>query len=130
MITIFSSTNRDNSFTYKVSNIYFSIFKELDIKAQICDFRKLPENFLFSSSYGKKNKEFDLLIDKYLNKITKYIFVCPEYNGSIPGVLKSFIDCSDDKLYKLKKVMHTKDLNKLHNHHKILYDKSLNYYVK
>ncbi len=32
--------------------------------------------------------------------------------------------------YKLKKVRHTKDLNKLHNHHKILYDKSLNYYVK
>ena len=32
--------------------------------------------------------------------------------------------------YKLKKVRHTKDLNKLHNHHKILYDKSLNCYVK
>ena len=25
----------------------------------------------------------------------KYIFICPEYNGSIPGVLKSVIDCSD-----------------------------------
>ena len=104
MITIVSATNRENSFTYKVANIYFTCLNNLNVESQIFDFRDLPDDFLFSSSYGRKNKKFDLLVNKYLIGIDKYIFICPEYNGSIPGVLKSFIDCCDYKLYKSKKI--------------------------
>ena len=104
MITIISSTNRKNSYTKKIAEIYLSIFKKLNINAQIFDFQELPNSFLFSSSYGNKTKEFESLINKYLINSEKYIFICPEYNGSIPGVLKSVIDCSDYKLYNSKKI--------------------------
>ena len=104
MITIFSSTNRKNSYTNKVANIYLSTFKNNNIKSQIFDFQELPIDFIFSNSYGNKTKDFEFLINKYLINIEKYIFICPEYNGSIPGVLKAFIDCSDYKLYKSKKI--------------------------
>ena len=104
MITIFSSTNRKSSYTHKVANTYFSILNNNNIQSQIFDFQELPIDFMFSSSYGNKTKAFELLINKYLLNIEKYIFICPEYNGSIPGVLKAFIDCSDYKLYKSKKI--------------------------
>ena len=104
MITIISSTNRKNSFTKKIADTYLSICNSLNVNAQIFDFQELPIDFLFSSSYGQTTQEFELLINKYLKNSQKYIFICPEYNGSIPGVLKSVIDCSDYKLYKSKKI--------------------------
>ncbi len=104
MITIFSSTNRKNSYSYKMANTYLSILSKKNIKSQIFDFQELPIDFVFSNAYGKTTIEFDFLVKKFLIKIDKYIFICPEYNGSIPGVLKSFIDCTNFKLYKSKKI--------------------------
>ena len=104
MITIFSSTNRKNSYTYKIASTYLSILNNKNIKSQIFDFQELPIDFIFSNSYGETTKDFEFLVNQYLIDIDKYIFICPEYNGSIPGVLKSFIDCSNFKLYKSKKI--------------------------
>ena len=67
--------------------------------------KKMMELGVFGGSYfGNKTKEFDFIVSKYLSNIEKFIFICPEYNGSIPGVLKSFIDCTNYKLYKSKKI--------------------------
>ena len=104
MITIFSTTNRKQSYTYKIANIYFSILKEKNIQVQILDFQRLPADFIFSNAFGNINSEFDSIVRKYLYNLEKFIFICPEYNGSIPGVLKSFIDCTNYKLYKSKKI--------------------------
>ena len=104
MITIFSTTNRKDSYTHKIANIYFSILKEKNIQSQVLDFQKLPADFIFSNAFGNKTNEFDSIVSKYFSDIEKFIFICPEYNGSIPGVLKSFIDCTNYKLYKSKKI--------------------------
>ena len=104
MITIFSTTNRKDSYTNKVANIYFSILKEKNIQSQVFDFQKLPIDFLFSNAFGNTTNDFDSIVNKHLLNVDKFIFICPEYNGSIPGVLKSFIDCTNPKLYKSKKV--------------------------
>ena len=50
MITIFSCTNRQNSYTHRVADIYSSIFKNNNIKSQIFDFQELPDDFIFSNS--------------------------------------------------------------------------------
>ena len=42
--------------------------------------------------------QFDLmkeLQEKYMVGAEKFIFICPEYNGSFPGILKLLIDASD-----------------------------------
>jgi chromate reductase, NAD(P)H dehydrogenase (quinone) len=45
---------------------------------------------------------------KWLLPAEKYIFISPEYNGSIPGVLKCLIDVSDvKKVWKGKKALLT-----------------------
>ena len=42
-------------------------------------------------------------MDQYVDKAKGYIFVVPDYNGGFPGVLKSFIDASDPKMWANKK---------------------------
>ena len=79
MITIFSSTNRKNSYTHKIANTYLSILNNNNIKSQIFDFQELPIDFIFSSSYGEKTKDFDFLINKYLINIKKYIYNINKY---------------------------------------------------
>jgi len=45
---------------------------------------------------------------KWLVPANKYIFISPEYNGSIPGVLKCLIDVSDTRIvWKGKKALLT-----------------------
>jgi len=104
MITIISSTNRKNSYSKKVANTYSQLCKEFNIPSQIFDLQYLPKDFIFSCSYGQSTKEFDEQLNKYFLKAKKYIFIIPEYNGTIPGVLKCLIDCADYKSFKSKKV--------------------------
>lgn len=104
MITIISSTNRKNSFTKKLANTYNLLCKEFNMQSQIFDLQYLPQDFIFSCSYGRSTKEFDELLNKYFLKAEKYIFIIPEYNGTIPGILKALIDCADYKSFKSKKV--------------------------
>ena len=44
---------------------------------------------------------------KWLLPADKFIFISPEYNGSIPGVLKCLIDVTDRKVWKGKKALLT-----------------------
>lgn len=44
---------------------------------------------------SKRNTAIRKLEEDILIPATKFIFISPEYNGSIPGVLKSLIDASD-----------------------------------
>jgi len=79
MITIISGTNRPESNTEKVARQYARMLD--DIKA-------LEAQILIPTG--------------------KFIFVSPEYNGSIPGVLKALIDNSDiKKVWEGKKALLT-----------------------
>lgn len=87
MYTIISGTNRDDSNTEKVAGLYVDLLAEKGIKANYLSLKGL--NVL------NRNKEFDTIEKEMLIPAQKFIFVSPEYNGSIPGVLKAMIDISD-----------------------------------
>lgn len=93
MITIISSTNRQNSYSAKVANLIFQQLQNKGEKVQLLDLIDLPHDFIFSSFDGRKNPAMENLIEKNIIGADKFIFVIPEYNGAFPGILKSFIDC-------------------------------------
>lgn len=74
--------------------MYHDILVNLGQKeVEILDLEKLPSDFLFSALYENSgtNKEFNTFQD-ITKKSKRFVFVIPEYNGSFPGVIKSFID--------------------------------------
>ena len=93
MITIVSSTNRNEAVTYRMSLLYQNLLKSHSVESQIIDLYKLPADFTVSALYENsgKNKAFNALREQ-MKQAKKYVFVVPEYNGSFPGVLKAFID--------------------------------------
>ena len=93
MYVIVSSTNRPNNNSIITSRYYSETLSEKGIDNKIINLQNLPNDFTYSALYENsgKNPEFNKLKD-LLEKANKIIFVIPEYNGSFPGVLKSFID--------------------------------------
>ena len=103
MITIISGTNRPASNTLKVAKYYQHQLAEKGLPTELLDLQNLPNNLIVSDLYGKRSDEFEK-IQELIVKTTKFLFVIPEYNGSFPGVLKTFIDaCSfPDSFYDKK----------------------------
>lgn len=97
MITLVSGTNRPNSWTRKVIDVYKNQLDQKGIDYQILDLVDLPNDLLHVDMYGKKYDQFAALEQKVLFPTTKYVFIIPEYNGSFPGILKLLIDASDIK---------------------------------
>ncbi|MFD0942118.1 NADPH-dependent FMN reductase [Pedobacter boryungensis] len=91
MITIISGTNRPASNTLKVAQYYQKQLAEKGLETELLDLQDLPENFIGQDLYGKRSEEFEK-IHELVTKTTKFLFIIPEYNGSYPGVLKTFID--------------------------------------
>lgn len=93
MITIVCGTNREDAVSKKLSKIYKKHLDQLNHENQIIDLNDLPPDFAFSALYGEsgKNEAFNLYRKQMLES-DKFIFIVPEYNGSFPGVLKTFID--------------------------------------
>ncbi|WP_436517173.1 NADPH-dependent FMN reductase [Ekhidna sp. To15] len=93
MITIISSTNRKNSISKQVALQYQTILKELAIESTIIDLEHLPADFIASALYENQgtNVDFNPIRD-HMKDAQKYVFIVPEYNGSFPGILKTFLD--------------------------------------
>jgi chromate reductase len=91
-IVVLSCTNRPNSNTLKVSKIYEEILKAKHIDVKILDFCELPENIAFGETFGRRSEKYAQLIREFVTSCNKFIFVIPEYNGSFPGILKTFLD--------------------------------------
>lgn len=95
MITLVSGTNRPNSWTKKVADVYRSRLEQKNVSYQFLDLTELPVSFFHVDMYDEKSPALAQLEKDILYPTTKYIFVIPEYNGSFPGVLKLLIDGSD-----------------------------------
>lgn len=93
MITLVSSTNRKNSLTFRIVKYYQEILNAKGSDSNIVDLSELPPDFLFTALYhdAGKNEGFNRF-RSIIEQADKFVFVVPEYNGSFPGVLKSFID--------------------------------------
>ena len=93
MITIISGTNRSNALSLKLSRIYQKFLNNLDAPSQIIDLSELPPDFAFSALYEQsgRNKLFNVFRQQ-MKDSDKFVYIVPEYNGSFPGILKTFID--------------------------------------
>lgn len=103
MFTIISGTNRPNNNSLKLASQYAHWLEEAGQEVQVLDLEKLPQDFIYTASYGKHHQGFADVIEKFIVPAEKIIFIAPEYNGSIPGVLKSFIDCINPDVFYGKK---------------------------
>jgi chromate reductase, NAD(P)H dehydrogenase (quinone) len=100
MYVIISATNRKDSNTLKIATYYQQLLQNKGI-----------DNYLFSLQQFNtlvRNDFVKQLEQEFLIKAGKFIFVSPEYNGSIPGILKLFIDVTDiQKVWWGKKALLT-----------------------
>ncbi len=95
MITVISCTNRSHSNTMKFAQIYAETLRATTSEGvELISLEDVQEGLLKSDMYQEDNISETLkkLQDTVLIPTKKYVFVVPEYNGSIPGVLKLFID--------------------------------------
>lgn len=104
MITIISATNRPNSNTFKLASFYSQLLEKQQVKWQILSLESVPENLAFGETFGKRSEKFQQLLEHYIIPIQKFIIVAPEYNGSYPGILKTFFDAIPPDYNRNKKV--------------------------
>jgi len=73
--------------------MYNQILRTHGCETTLLDLSLLPFDFAFSALYDNygKNEAFNYYVNVMLES-KKYVFVVPEYNGSFPGALKTFID--------------------------------------
>lgn len=93
MIKIIVGTNRKNSISNKIAELYQENLKQLGAASEILKLEELPHDFLFSALYENNGK--NPLYNEFHQKVKeggKFVFIVPEYNGSFPGILKAFID--------------------------------------
>jgi len=103
MITIISGTHRKDSKSLLIAKEYIRILKEQGKEAQLLDLRLLPKSFIWDDMFGEHSDEGDAMIEKYIEKANKFVFVAPEYNGSIPGIIKVLLDAVDPEKFKGKR---------------------------
>lgn len=88
-ILVIAGTNRPNSVSGKIAQIYSNILTEKGVEASKIDLSDLPPNF--GQAYFVDKSMFQAhqtMIDAHQT----VVFVVPEYNGSFPGALKSWLD--------------------------------------
>jgi len=91
MITILAGTNRPGSNTLKVARQVDRIYADLQTEHQLISLEELPPEIFQPSSYAAKPAGFSRFSDAILQS-QGLVVVTPEYNGSVPGILKYFID--------------------------------------
>jgi NAD(P)H-dependent FMN reductase len=91
VITLIVGTNRPNSNTRKVARQIEEIYAAFKVPLRVVDLAALPPEIFSPDTYAEKPKAFQPFADAIL-QATGLVVVTPEYNGSLPGVLKYFID--------------------------------------
>ena len=91
MITLLVGTNRPGSNTRKVARQVEEIYRDLGVGLRVLDLADLPAGLFDPKSYGEKPQAFEPF-SRAIVEADGVIIVTPEYNGSVPGILKYFID--------------------------------------
>ena len=94
MITIISGTNRPHSNTLKLAKYYQKSLLKRGQESLLFSLEALPDTIIKTDLYGKRSEAFKP-IQEMMSSTEKFLFIIPEYNGSFPGVLKTFIDACD-----------------------------------
>lgn len=89
---ILVGTNRPNSNSRKIAEIIHKIYLDLEENVEILDLKDFPFQDLKGELYGKSLPESVSSWVSKINSAEGVILIVPEYNGSMPGALKYFID--------------------------------------
>lgn len=90
-IQIISGTDRPKSNALRVAAYLQKKYREQKASADIMNLRHFP----LAATEGGKYREDTPEVDRYVQPLLEadgLVFVCPEYNGGYPGILKIFID--------------------------------------
>ncbi len=91
MITIIVGTNRAGSVSAQVAAFVATIYDELGAKNKILDIAELPPETFSPQAYTEKPARVVEFIEHILAS-SGLVVIAPEYNGSMSGALKLFID--------------------------------------
>ena len=101
MITLLCGTNRPNNQSQKFINTYKYLLKERNVDCEEIYLEKMPSDLAYANDIiGTASAELRSEIESKMIPAKKLVVFVPEYNGSFPGILKSFIDCMEPKHYK------------------------------
>jgi NAD(P)H-dependent FMN reductase len=103
MITLISATNRPNSNSLKVAKNYMQLVEKQGVEVKLFSLEQLPFDFILTDLYNKRSENFQQLLNDFILPSQKFVFVIPEYNGSFPGILKTFLDAIPPDMNRGKK---------------------------
>jgi len=93
MITVITGTNRPKNYTQVFAKHYVDMLTEKQQDAKFLGLENLPLDFAFNNAvFGVENLLLEKIVDEFIVPAQKLIILIPEYNGSYPGVLKTFLD--------------------------------------
>ncbi|MCC6546694.1 NAD(P)H-dependent oxidoreductase [Candidatus Sumerlaeota bacterium] len=91
MIEVISGTNRPGANALKIAKHLVAMYERRGANARLYNLQDLPAEIFDPSSYAEKPEAFAPFQQRILAAQGLHI-VTPEYNGSIPGIMKYFID--------------------------------------
>ena len=91
MITIIVGTNRTGSVSAQVADFVAKVYDELDINNRVLDIADLPPETFSPNAYVEKPPRIVEFTEQILASSGLFV-ITPEYNGSMSGALKLFID--------------------------------------
>ena len=103
MITVISGTNRRESESLLFARQIAAFLEaNTDETVKLLPLESIPHDWFHPEMYEKDQQSPSLrgLQDEYILPAQKFIFVVPEYNGSIPGALKLFLDACSIREYQ------------------------------
>jgi len=102
LTTIISGTNRAESLTSIVTQELHEYAVSTHADTQIVDLAKIDMSFISPAMYKAYDPDSALrqLQDESLLPAERFVILAPEYNGSIPGMLKLFLDAVSVHRYK------------------------------
>ncbi len=91
MISLIIGTNRPDNSTSLVAKHVAQTYRDMGVLLKVLDLAELPAEVFTPRAYVEKPKSFEPFAEAVLQS-AGLVVVTPEYNGSLPGVLKYFID--------------------------------------
>ncbi len=93
MIHIIAGTNRPGARSLIIANIIEKLLTAQNTSCEIIDLASFDFSQLIGKDlYSDNQSDLMLSVKQKLNSSRGFYFVVPEYNGSMPGILKYFID--------------------------------------
>ncbi len=103
MITVISGTNRKDSECLTFAKTYAGILEaKSNVPIRLLALEEIAHDWFHPDMYDTASQTLSLikLQDEFILPAEKFVFIMPEYNGSIPGSLKLFIDACSIRKYK------------------------------